>query len=371
MGFTMIKEDLPRTRLGKIRRFELQKRYTELVESREPKKKKYSQTDLDILERADSRKVLDFLKGRLGKDITLDDHLEIDFGIDSLTRIELADGLERILNVKIPNELIMNVFTVRELLQEIDILEKGDITERFKTDIFDWKDLLNRIPPEDILRKVRLHPSLLDKILTFIFTRPLYYVFRILWQLKVEGIDRLPAKGPYILCPNHASFLDGFIVAESLPYRIELDTFFLGHAGYFEHPLVAWGIRVGRLVSLDPNIHLVEAMQISSYILRNGKVMCIFPEGRRSVDENIQDFKKGVGILSKELDVPLVPVLIEGSHFAWPRTRRFPRPFPLKIIYGSPISASELLARSNKKDLDEHERIVAALRDEVLKLRRN
>ncbi len=96
--------------------------------------------------------------------------------------------------------------------------------------------------------------------------------------------------------------------------------------------------------------------------------MCIFPEGRRSIDENLQEFKKGVGILAKELDIPLVPVFIKGSHFAWPRTSRFPRPYPLKVIYGRPLSVSELLKKSKEKDADEYGKIVRGLREEVLKL---
>ena len=130
---------------------------------------------------------------------------------------------------------------------------------------------------------------------------------------------------------------------------------------------MAWGIKLARLVPLDPNVYLIEAMQVSSYILRNSKIMCIFPEGRRSVDENPQDFKKGVGILAKELDIPLVPVFIKGSHFAWPRTKTFPRFYPLKITYGHPLSASELLKKSTGGGSD-YEKIVEALREEVLRL---
>lgn len=370
MGFTITKEDLPRTRLGKIKRFELQKRYGRMEESREAKKEKiYSDSDLDLIHLDTSRKILAFLVRKLKKDVILDDNLEIDLGIDSLGRIELADGLERILNIKIPNELIAKPFTVRELLNEINDLERKGVFEKPEKRIFNWKELLNRLPPQEVLDKIRLRPSMGDKIFGFLFVKFFLCLFEIFWRLKVEGRERLPKKGPYILCPNHASYLDGFIVGTSLPYKIELNTFFLGYAGYFEHPLAAWGIKVGRLIPLDVESRLVETMQASSYILRNGKIMCIFPEGGRSVDENVQAFKKGVGILAKELDLPLVPVFIQGSHFAWPRTKRFPRPHPLKIIYGHPLPASKLLKKSDGRD--EYERIVNALREEVLKLRDN
>ena len=73
----------------------------------------------------------------------------------------------------------------------------------------------------------------------------------------------------------------------------------------------------------------------------------------------------------KELDIPLLPVYIKGSHFAWPRGRRLPRPYPLKIIYGRPISAAELLRRSKEKEIDDYERITRSLREEVVKLNRD
>lgn len=369
MGFTVIKEDLPRTRLGKIKRFELQRRYGKVEEYREAKEKRFLEGDRTLIELDISKDILNFLGKRLKKVITIDDHLEIDLGIDSLGRIELADGLENLLNIKIPNELIGKVFTVRELLSEIIALKKKGAIEEVEKKIFDWKELLNKLPPKEVLEKVRLKPTMGDKIFTFLSPRLLVFLLlKIFWLLKIEGRENLPRKGPYILCPNHASYLDGFIVAASLPYSIELNTFFLGYAGYFEHPLAAWGIRLGRLIPLDVNTHLVEAMQISSYVFRNGKVMCIFPEGQRSIDEGVQDFKKGVGILAKELDIPLVPVFIKGSHFAWPRTKRFPRPYPIEIIYGHPISARELLEKSKEKGIDEYERIVRALRKEVLKI---
>lgn len=368
MGFTIIKDALPRTRLGKIKRFELQETYGKAEEFRETREKAYSEDDAVLLEQDSSKKILNFLEKKSNRYIALDDNLEIDLGIDSLGRVEIADLLERLLNIKIPNELISRVFTVRELLEEIDALKRKGIFEKAEKRTFDWKELLTRLPPEEVLEKIRLKPLISDKVLTLAFTKSFFCLLKIFWKLKIEGLDRLPKKGPYILCPNHASYLDGLIVGVSLPHRIELDTFFMGYAGYFEHPLVKWGIKTGRLVPLDPNTQLVEAMRASSFILRNDKIMCIFPEGRRSVDEHVQDFRKGVGIIAKEMDIPLVPVFIKGSHFAWPRTERFPRPYPLKIIYGRPLAAKELLESSKEKDIDDYERIARALREEVLRL---
>ena len=95
--------------------------------------------------------------------------------------------------------------------------------------------------------------------------------------------------------------------------------------------------------------------------------MCIFPEGRRSIDEEVKDFKKGIGILIKEMDTPVIPVYIKGSHQSWPRTNRLPRPFPVKVIFGKALYVHDLL-EAKKETSDQYEAIAKALRREVLKL---
>jgi len=370
MGFTIVREDLPRTRLGKLKRFELQRSFGTAEEGGVAEEKRPQEIDRTLAESNVSKKVISHLRKKMKRTISLDNHLEIDLGIDSLGRVELADAIENLLDIKVPNELITKAFTVRELLMKLDDIEKTGGAEKLAKGRFDWKELLYKTPPREVTKMIRLKSNVNDKIFTFLFNKSLLsFIFNVFWRLRVEGLDRLPEKGPYILCPNHASYLDGFVVAASLPYETKFNTFFLGYAAYLEHPLAAWGIRVGRLIPLGVDAHLVEAMQVSSYVLRDGKIMCIFPEGGRSIDESVQGFKKGVGILSKELDIPLVPVYIEGSHFAWPRTRRLPRPHPLKITYGRPISAADLLKGSDERPMDEYQRIACALRQEVLKLR--
>ena len=74
---------------------------------------------------------------------------------------------------------------------------------------------------------------------------------------------------------------------------------------------------IGKLIQVIPvnmESRLQSALQLSSYVLRNGKILCVFPEGSRSRDGRIKEFKKGVGILSRELRVPIVPVAIRGTY---------------------------------------------------------
>jgi long-chain acyl-CoA synthetase len=193
-------------------------------------------------------------------------------------------------------------------------------------------------------------------------------MFRIFWLLKIKGVGNLPKDGPYLICPNHASFLDGFVVFSSLPLKLAINTYFVGFSYIFEYPLSKWALKLARLLPINPDINLTDAMQAISYLLSHKKIVCIFPEGLRSVDEKVKEFKKGVGILIKELDTPVVPVYIKGSHQSWPRTSSLPKPYPLKIIFGKPCLGKELLKQREENMKDDYETIAQGLREELFKL---
>ena len=86
-----------------------------------------------------------------------------------------------------------------------------------------------------------------------------------------------------------------------------------------------------------------------------GKVLCVFPEGSRSRDGRIKEFKKGVAIVAREMNVPLVPVAIKGTYEVLAPGRKFPRPARVSVTIGKPIHPGD-------RDYDE---IVAALFREV------
>jgi len=175
-------------------------------------------------------------------------------------------------------------------------------------------------------------------------------------------------KGPYLLCPNHASYLDGFFVYSSLNLNAAAQAFFLGYSQIIEHPSIKWATKLARLIPIDPGVNLIDAMQVSSWVLLNGKVICIFPEGKRSIDDKAGEFKKGVGILIKELNVPVIPVYIKNSHYSWPRGLRLPRLCPITVNFGRPFLLEELLTDNGKGQTDDYELIVRNLREEVLRL---
>ena len=92
-----------------------------------------------------------------------------------------------------------------------------------------------------------------------------------------------------------------------------------------------------RVIVVDPDANLVPAMRAGAFGLRHGRILILYPEGERSIDGTPKTFKKGAAILSIHLQVPIVPVAIEGFYDAWPRGKPFQKFAPLKMQFGDPI----------------------------------
>ncbi|MBN1689215.1 MAG: AMP-binding protein [Candidatus Omnitrophica bacterium] len=379
-GYMIVKDAMPRTRLGKIKRYEVKKKYLDELKGIKLKgpieEISVTDEDLRLLSSGVGRKIIEALKkhAKLEKQITPSDHIELDLGIDSLGRVELIIALEKMLHIRIPNESMIKAFTVKELILEMERLVPGEWVQRepipqVKSQT-SWNEILNEKPAQEIIKKLNLAPNRMTISGMLLFAEILCLVFRVIWRLKVFGTENIPKMGKCILCVNHGSYLDAFIVEASMPASLRMDLFFVGFRAYFEQPFIRNIIQYIRVIPIDPGMHFVEAMQASSYVLKNNKIVCIFPEAQRSIDGNVKEFKKGVGILAKELNVPLVPVFITGSYESWPRTRSLPRPHPVKITFGRPFDFNELKQEGLKLGAkDEYEAIALGIREEVLKLR--
>ncbi|MDI6758762.1 MAG: AMP-binding protein, partial [Candidatus Omnitrophota bacterium] len=359
MGFILTREKLPRTTLKKIKRFAVRQRYL----PEEPAKAEaivLTDEDKKILEKKIAQKIIHYITKEVNRPVNLASHLEIDLGIDSLTRVELGLGLEAIFKIKIPDELLYKASTVKDVIIKLEELIEGTKPEAQKTKQRTWNEILKEAPQEEITRKIKIDFGLYESVVTWLIKNIFLFIFRLFWFLRVRGSENLPKKGPYLICPNHASYLDGLFIFLNLPFKNSLNTYFLGYQPIFNHPLLIWANKICRLIPIDIDSHLTTNMQAVSSVLSHKKIVCVFPEGMRSIDKEVKEFKKGAGILLKELGIPVIPVYIQGSHYSWPRGSKFPRLHPIKVIFGQPLYAKQLG--------DDYETITKRLREEVLKL---
>lgn len=381
MGFSITLERFPRTMLGKIKRFAVKEIYTPKIieeEERVSKPKELSERELGMMESESGKKIIDYLKKQTGikKAITPSSLLELDLGIDSLGRIELASSLEKMLNIKIKDEVIGRSFNVADLITGIKpLLKEGAKALPTKEKGITpgpeyWKRLLQVLPEKENLEKIDLNPGFGAWLAGFFFTCLLCVFFKIFYNLKVEGRENFPKESPYMLYVNHTSYFDGFLVGASLPNFPKLDLFFVGFRPYLVVPVVRNLVKIGRVIPLDFSSHLLEALRSCYYVMKNGKNLCLFPEGLRTLDGRINEFRKGFAILAKETGVKLVPVILEGAFEAWPRTSKFPKRHPIKVKYGKALESQELEKEGFKMGAkDSYEAICIAARETLTKLK--
>src|SRR5262249_4030760 len=145
---------------------------------------------------------------------------------------------------------------------------------------------------------------LLDPM-SFVAMRSLKLLARGLFRLRYYGLEKLPRTMPFLLCPNHESFLDGPLLAAILPQQGLYNIFILGYSDYWQSAVSRRIAEMCKIVPIDPNANLVRAMQAGAAGLKQGWSLLIFPEGTRSIDGHVADFKKGAAILAVELGVPV------------------------------------------------------------------
>jgi long-chain acyl-CoA synthetase len=245
-------------------------------------------------------------------------NLELDIGLDSMERVELIAELEQRFNARVPEERAHEILTVQQLIEAVRGHAAGapdSVSEE------PWALLLrDSLAVNDPLVAPLVAKRRVMPLLFFCALRLGRLVFP---RTIVTGLEHLPANGPYILTPNHQSFLDPFFLGSVLPYRVFTQLFFVGASEYFETRLTAWLARQFNLVPVDPDANLVSAMKAAAFGLRRGKILVLFPEGERSIDGTVKRFKKGAAILSRHMSVPIVPVAIRGVFDVWPRNRPF------------------------------------------------
>lgn len=369
-GLAIVKEGFPRTRLGKIQRHLVRQRFqAERAQETAAAEAPPSDADQALLEDEVGRRVLAYLREAVGKPaVRLDDNLELDLGMDSLARLEMLVGLEEIFNVKIPDEAAAECFTVREVIQRLQTLRGAPAGPAAPSRRRGWGEILMASPPAQVQALVEGSSRPSANAITATTRGLCVALFRTIYRLRVEGLQHAPASGPLILVANHCSFFDAFILAASLPLRICQQMFYMGFEWFFRHPLLAWWGRGVRVIPVDMDTLLMRALQASAVVLRQGKILCVFPEGERSVDGRVRPFRKGVGILAKELKVPILPAYIAGSFEAWPRGRSFPRIHRLRVRFGPVATPEALLAAGGPRGVDEYETLVMRLRERVAAL---
>jgi long-chain acyl-CoA synthetase len=268
-----------------------------------------------------------------------------------MERVELLTMLEQRAGTRVAAETRATIFTVRQLVEAVERApvasaggSRAGAPGDGATDV-PWDAIFSSPGDAAIAADLgRRRPFAV--LASYLFLRAVKLLLHVTPGLRVSGLEHLPREGGFLISPNHQAYLDPFFLAAVLPYRTIDRMFYVGASEYFETPFARRMARAVNLIPVDPDANLVSAMQAGAAGLRMGKALILFPEGERSIDGALKKFRKGASILSAHLDVPIVPVAMDGLFDLWPRGRPFNwrgllpwRARTVRIEFGPPIRA--------------------------------
>ena len=162
-------------------------------------------------------------------------------------------------------------------------------------------------------------------------------VLRLLFKVKVEGMDNVPKDGPIIMASNHVSFSDSIFLPLVLRRRIT----FVAKAEYFDDWKTAWFFRaVGQIpIRREGGSASQRALETAREVLESGGVFGIYPEGTRSPDGRLYKGRTGIARLALQTGAPIVPVAMIGTREAQPIGQVKPNFFShITVRFGKPLT---------------------------------
>jgi long-chain acyl-CoA synthetase len=340
--FAVTRDPLPRTRLDKLKRHLLASCFeqAQALEGRPEAAgalavEKMTPSDQALLENPCAQQVWKWLCERYPEQhLTPDTSPRLDLGVDSLGWIEFALEIQRLTGVELSEEAIGRIETVRDLLKEVQEAPAAQVA------LAPWDEPEQVLSPEQRrwLEPLGAFTSVLSFTL-FIFIR---LIMRLLFRLKVDGLDRLPA-GQFVLAPNHVSYLDPLVVGAALPWRMVRRTDWGGWTGVmFTNPLMRAFARLAHVLPVESEAGARSSLAFGAAALKSGHNLVWFPEGERSASGALKPFRPGIGMLLHRFPAPVVPVYIQGAFEALPVSRKWPRLRPITVVFGEALDPKEL-----------------------------
>jgi 1-acyl-sn-glycerol-3-phosphate acyltransferase/long-chain acyl-CoA synthetase len=197
---------------------------------------------------------------------------------------------------------------------------------------------------------VRLMESTSRKpVFGFLFFLFCKFFFKFYCPLSIKGRENLP-DAPFIICSNHSSHMDTPVLMLATTFAFNRLGTIAAKDYFFDHK------KRRHIVNLFMNILPISRQctraslgkdleQCRVFIQRTNGCLIIYPEGTRSLDGNIQPFKRGIALIAGELGLPIVPVYIQGTHRALGKWTIFPRPGKINIIIGESLQLAETTQR--------------------------
>ncbi|MFH1228208.1 MAG: lysophospholipid acyltransferase family protein [Planctomycetota bacterium] len=185
---------------------------------------------------------------------------------------------------------------------------------------------------------------------------------------RVSGQNNIPRTGGGIIAANHQSFLDPPLIGSSISRPV----YFLAKQELFTaNRLFGLVLRLHNAVPLNRDATSADIMRKAISLLKEGKLVIVFPEGTRTYDGKVGEFKGGVVLLSAKSNTPIIPTYINGSYRVWPRQSSLPvRLSPVTLIYTKPVWPDTCLrpAQQDRQIANDSDGILKKVRAQITDL---
>jgi long-chain acyl-CoA synthetase len=299
-SLTVTNVPLPRTSLGKLKRYTLSS-FAEQHTTDAHRAKHTPRITSPLLRYIQKEKKIN---------ATLDDNLVLDLGMDSLDLVLFLTYIESEYGIILTAKEVLRQQTVGALSIYIQ-----QYLDSMQSDRHLWQNMF------DDTENVTVPKTWWTIHLWQIMMRIAY---RLLFRVHIEGKENIPSNPVLFIC-NHQSSLDQFLVTSFLTNRQFRTTFYLAKEFHYRNGWKQWLVDRHNVVLVHPTETLALALKKLARCLKQNKNVLIFPEGTRSPDGMLTEFKKSFALLSCALGIPVVPVVIQGTFNALPKGKLIPK----------------------------------------------
>jgi len=185
-------------------------------------------------------------------------------------------------------------------------------------------------------------------------------LFTVYNRWEVSGREHVPRTGGVLLVANHTSYADPPIVGSASPRPVR----FMAKAELFRIPVLSWFIRRTHAFPVQRGRADSGALRRAVRLLKQGKVLLIFPEGTRSQDGRLKELEMGAPFVALSADVQVVPIGIDGADRLLPRGVPLLFPGKLRVRFGPPLDLNHLRSRRRSREVLQQaaDEMAAALR---------
>lgn len=184
------------------------------------------------------------------------------------------------------------------------------------------------------------HSPLIDRIVKY-WGRSIVLAAGI--RLSIEGQDRVDWSNRYVLIANHHSYMDIPVLVCAVPQPVR----FMAKKSLFQIPIFGWGLKAGGFIPIDRKNRGTagQSFSLAGERIRKGNTIVVFPEGGRSRQYRMMEFKKGAFLLALKSKLPILPAAIVGNYEVMPATRLRIVPGPVVVKLSAPIEPGSYSVR--------------------------